>query len=298
MSLIGIWVCEVYDCRWLLKTFISNIFGFAVLKSLYCIILCQCHHLPLHILSFMYITFSACQFKQVWCWGVDQMLILPSRNIKGAKAFGLGSIRTAFVYSFFSEPCSRVRVRAVMPAREIANQSSKNRVHFVIMRPGRKPLWPFSSFDSTISRHFLSRHLTLTFPGKLRSDIPQQFVHSCDLLCFFEYRNNHTCLPISGSFAKLLCNWYTCVNQSIPSPVSAFNISGLISSSPAAAFPDIIPLIAVATLAAVKTSSFPKCVTSYVSLVDALTGFKISLKYSIYCERISFSFMRMLPGES
>ena len=22
----------------------------------------------------MYITFSACQFKQVWCWNVDQML--------------------------------------------------------------------------------------------------------------------------------------------------------------------------------------------------------------------------------
>ena len=31
MSFIGIWVCEVYDCRWLVKTFISKIFGFAVL---------------------------------------------------------------------------------------------------------------------------------------------------------------------------------------------------------------------------------------------------------------------------
>ena len=56
------------------KTFISKILGFAVLKSLYCIILCQCHHPPLHILYFMHITFSACQFKQVWCWGINQML--------------------------------------------------------------------------------------------------------------------------------------------------------------------------------------------------------------------------------
>ena len=74
MSLIGIWVCEIYDCRWLLKTFISKIFGFAVAKSLYCIIMYQCHHPPLHIHSFMYITFSAYQFNQVWSWDVDQML--------------------------------------------------------------------------------------------------------------------------------------------------------------------------------------------------------------------------------
>ena len=46
----------------------------AVLKSLYCMILGQCHHSPLHTLLFMYITFSASQFKQVWSWDVDQML--------------------------------------------------------------------------------------------------------------------------------------------------------------------------------------------------------------------------------
>ena len=73
MSLIGIRVCEVYDCRSRLKTFISKLFGFAELKSLYYIILCQCYIPPLHILFFMYITFSACQFKQVWCFDVDQM---------------------------------------------------------------------------------------------------------------------------------------------------------------------------------------------------------------------------------
>ena len=166
MSLIGIWVCEVYDCRWLLKTFISKIFGFAVLKSTdqwlsgyslcywsdrpgfdsqsgqtkdyknwysqlscftfsikrdsvkptpcvadrwqldskterslrcllakanwwikcnynyNCIILCKCYNPPLHILSFMCITFSAGQFKQVWCWDVDQMLYFTLKKHK------------------------------------------------------------------------------------------------------------------------------------------------------------------------------------------------------------------------
>ena len=57
-----------------LKLLSVKYLGFAVLKSLYCIILRQCHHPLLHILSFMYITFSAGQFKQVWCWYVDQML--------------------------------------------------------------------------------------------------------------------------------------------------------------------------------------------------------------------------------
>ena len=33
-------------------------------------------------------------------------------------------------------------------------------------------------YDSTISRHFLLRHLAHTFPGRQRSDIPQYFVHS------------------------------------------------------------------------------------------------------------------------
>ena len=36
----------------------------------------------------MYITFSACQFKQVWCWDVDQMLYFTLENIKNVKAFG------------------------------------------------------------------------------------------------------------------------------------------------------------------------------------------------------------------
>ena len=87
MNLIGIWVCEVHDCRWLLKTFISKIFGFAVLKSLYCIILCQCHHPPFHILTFMYIAFSTCQFKQVWCWDVDQTLYFTLEKHKKCWSF-------------------------------------------------------------------------------------------------------------------------------------------------------------------------------------------------------------------
>ena len=91
-----------------------------------------------------------------------------------------------------------------------------------------------------------------------------------------------------GVFSNFHVTCHTRVNQRIPSPVSVFNISGLISSSPAA-FPAFIPLIAVATSAAVKTSSSPKCITSCVSRVDAFTGFKRSLKYSLHRERISFS---------
>ena len=111
----------------------------------------------------------------------------------------------------------------------------------------------------------------------------------CTLLAisFFEYQNRHTCLP------NFHATWHTRVNHRISSPsVSAFNISGLISSSPAA-FPDFIPLITVATSAAVKTSS-----SLNVSRVDAFTGLKRSSKYSLHRERISFSSVRMLPAES
>ena len=74
----------------------------------------------------------------------------------------------------------------------------------VVLRPGRKPHWPFSSFDSTISRHFLSRYLFgLYFSWQTEE---WYFCVVCTLLAisFLEYRNNHTCLPISGNFAKLL----------------------------------------------------------------------------------------------
>ena len=106
------------------------------------------------------------------------------------------------------------------------------------------------------------------------------------MITFLEYQNNHTCLPISGSFAILARN------LTLSRWSKNFNILGLISSSPAA-FPDFIPLIVVAT-SAVKTSSSPKRVTSCVSWVDAFTGFRRSSKYSLHHERISFSFVRML----
>ena len=100
-----------------------------------------------------------------------------------------------------------------------------------------------------------------------------------------------------GVLPNFHSTWHTRVNQRFPSPVNAFNISGLISSSPAA-FPDFISLIAVATSAAVKTSFSPRCVTSCVSRVNAFIGFKRSSKYSLHRERISFSSVRMLPSES
>ena len=66
---------------------ISKIFGIAVLKLLYCIILGQCHHPPLHELSFMYITFSARQFKQVWSWDIDQMLYFTLKKHKKCSSY-------------------------------------------------------------------------------------------------------------------------------------------------------------------------------------------------------------------
>ena len=41
------------------------------------------------------------------------------------------------------------------------------KIWFLVRWPRRKPQWPSSSFDSTISRHFCSRHL-YTFPGKIK----------------------------------------------------------------------------------------------------------------------------------
>jgi len=42
---------------------------------------------------------------------------------------------------------------------------------------------PSSNFDSTISRHFLSRHLTFTFPEKLSSDILLYIVCAMCIAC-------------------------------------------------------------------------------------------------------------------
>ena len=132
--------------------------------------------------------------------------------------------------------------------------------------------------------------------GKLRSDIPLKFV-----LCLRSpFLNIGIITPVCQSvwvLPNFYATWHTRVNQRIPSSVSAFNISGLISSLPAA-FPDFIPLIAVATSATVKTSSSSTCVTLYLLRVDAFTRFKRSSKYSLHRERISFSSVGMFPAES
>ena len=87
LILISIWVCEVDDCRWPLKTFISKIFGFAILKSLYWITLWRCHH-P----HFTYFLSCISRFLLVNLskFGAVMLIkcILPSRNIKSAKASG------------------------------------------------------------------------------------------------------------------------------------------------------------------------------------------------------------------
>jgi len=78
---------------------------------------------------------------------------------------------------------------------------------------------------------------------------------------------------------------------------NAFNISGLISSSPAA-FPDFNRPIATATSLAVKTFSSPKHIDLCVSSLVAFTGFRSSSKYSLHLDRISFLSLRMLPEGS
>ena len=47
-----------------------------------------------------------------------------------------------------------------------------------------------------------------------------------------------------------------------------------------------------------KNFLFPKLIVLHNSVVDALTGFNKSLKYSLHCERISFSSFRMFQVES
>ena len=92
--------------------------------------------------------------------------------------------------------------------------------------------------------------LIVYFPWETKEWYPS-VVRTSLSISFLEYWNNHTFL------LNFHATWHTRVNQRFPS-VSAFNISSLISFSPAA-LPNFIPLIAVATSAAVETSSFPKC---------------------------------------
>ena len=120
----------------------------------------------------------------------------------------------------------------------------------------------------------------------------------CTLLAisFLEYRNNHTCLPISGSFAKPPRNLThsRLPENSFCQRFQHFGYDFIFTSS----FSRFYSFNCRSTSAAVKTSSSPKFVTSCVSRVDAFTGFKRSSKYSLYRERILCSSVRMLFGES
>ena len=142
------------------------------------------------------------------------------------------------------------------------------KISSVVLQTGRKPRWPSSSFDSAISRHFLSRHLAYTFPCKISNDIHLQLVRYLRSP-FLNVRIITLVCQSLGVLPYFHVTRHTRVNQRIPSQVSAFNISGLISSSPAG-FSDFLPLIAVATFAAVKNSSFSKCITYCVSRVMPL----------------------------
>ena len=82
----------------------------------------------------------------------------------------------------------------------------------VVLRPGRKPHWPFSNFDSTISRYFFSRHFAHTFPGRLRSDNSQYFVHSLQSLFLYLEMITHVCQSF-GVFSSFQATWHTLVNH-------------------------------------------------------------------------------------
>ena len=66
---------------------IADDFLIAVLKSLYCIILCQRHHPPLHKLSSCISRFLQVNLSKFGAGMLIKCCILPSRNIKSAKAF-------------------------------------------------------------------------------------------------------------------------------------------------------------------------------------------------------------------
>ena len=103
----------------------------------------------------------------------------------------------------------------------------------VVLRPKRKPHWPSSSFDSTISRHFLSRHLAYTFSWMLRYDISWQFVHFLRSPFLYIRMIIPVCKSF-GAFSSFHATWHTFVNQRTPSPLNAFNSSGWNSSLTAA----------------------------------------------------------------
>ena len=55
--------------------------------------------------------------------------------------------------------------RSLPSSQDYSKICFRVKIWFVVRRPRRKPHWPSSSFDSTISRHLY------TFPGKLRNNI-------------------------------------------------------------------------------------------------------------------------------
>ena len=69
----------------------------------------------------------------------------------------------------YSQDISKCRSHVIFTTSEllIVIHCFKVKIWFVVLQLGQIPHWPFPSFDSTIFRHFLSRHWAYTFPGKL-----------------------------------------------------------------------------------------------------------------------------------
>ena len=86
ISLIGIWICEVYNCKGLLKTFICKIFGFAVFKSSYWVNVIIPHFT--YFLSFIS-RFLLVNLSKFGAGMLIKFCSLPLRSIKSVKLPGL-----------------------------------------------------------------------------------------------------------------------------------------------------------------------------------------------------------------
>ena len=72
-------------------------------------------------------------------WQINSRSTLQSFS-RGTRSYAFSSAKISFAYS------------------QISKKFASEKIWSVVLRPIRKPYWPFSNFDSTIFRHFLLRH--------------------------------------------------------------------------------------------------------------------------------------------
>ena len=123
---------------------------------------------------------------------------------RGTRSYAFSTLtkhaKTSFAYSQnFSKNCISVKIWSV------------------VLRHGRKPHWLSSNFDSTLSRHFLLRHLVYTYPVRLKSDIRKLLRSS-----LLYVRMIRPVCQSFGVFPSFHATGHNLVNQRISSP---FNLT-------------------------------------------------------------------------